>query len=163
VRFEFVGGVRKPSIHLIEKFFLFFIVDGREFPLYQLVRDGIAIKDTVNFNSYITGLKYGKIFVYQSGFGIPRRFYSFYFKAIDPEAEIVTIRPFSEMDSGFFFKGSIRFLKKAQILEILNDEQSKGFVERQEALPVEVIKQIITVERPNLGPVRYIRLGKGEH
>jgi hypothetical protein len=161
VQFEFIGGARKPSIHLIEKFFLFFIVDGKEISLYHLTRDGVVLKDPTSSSKYITGLQFGKLFVYQSGFGIQRRYFSFYFKMVEPPADLITIRPFSEMDSGFFLKGNIRFLKKQQILEIVSDDMSRGFVERQEALPVDTLKQMITVERPHLGPIRMVRVGKG--
>ncbi len=165
--FEYSGGVTKPSTHTVEKFLLFFVVDGREVPMYQLERDTLVMKATTGGNKYLTGLTVGKLFCGFQGFGVPRRFHSFYFRFVDGSAEKVTIRPFTVADKGpshseMFFSGKIRFLNRTQVLGLLQEgQESRHFVERQAALPLDVLHKMIQVERTEVKDVRHVRIGAG--
>lgn len=160
--FQFAGGVRKPDTHAVEKFMLFFVIDGKEIPHFQLIRDGIIVRKTERGDDFFTGLKVGKLFLHQGGFNMRRRFHSFYFYFLDePTADLITIKPFSVDESGYYFKGPIRFLKKAEIDKILDEDSlSRKYLARQEPLPVDLLRSIITVESPHIKNVRYVRIGK---
>lgn len=166
VEFEFVGGNRKPTSQSIEKFQLFLLAGGKEVPLYQLLRDGVAMRKAETGNSFVTGLTYGKLFVGQSGFGIPKRYHSFYFR-FQEKGDIVTIRPFSFSENSpaplgdFYFKGVIKFLKKSEAAELLDEGSlSLKFLGYQEALPLDLIRRIISVERPKVVAPRHVRIGR---
>jgi hypothetical protein len=162
--FSFKGGIRKPDTHTVEKFLLFFVIDGKEIPMFQLLRDGIILRKSEYGDDFFTGLKVAKLFLHQAGFNLRRRFHSLYFYFDDdPTAKIATILSFSELGSGFYFKGPIRFLKKAEVVDLLNkDELSLKFLERQEPLPVDTIKRLITVEQPHMKNIRHVRIGRGK-
>lgn len=164
--FEYNGGVCKPTGHTTEKFMLFFVVDGREMPMYQLQRDSLVQRVSSVGNQYLTGMVVGKLFCGYQGYNIPRRFHSFYFRFVDGPGELVTIRPFSVADHGpksseFYFKAKIKFLMSQQVLGLLQpDADSRIFVERQSALPLDILHKMIQVERTAPKDLRYVRIGK---
>lgn len=166
-RFEFKGGITKPDQWQTEKFMLFVVIGGVEVPLYQLVRDGLV--EEVSKHEYESSYDLFKVFMWSqdASFGnANKRFYSFYVRlklVSDDEAPTVTIKPFGWDRVDFFFKAKCRFLKKSQILEELsNDSQSREFVKRQAPLPVQTIKELISVEEPDIKKgVRRIRIGGG--
>lgn len=159
--FVFHGGVVKPSTHAVEKFLLFFVVGGKEVPFHQLRQDGLIQQVESGKDRFLTGLQVGKIFLAQQGFGIPRRYHSFYFHLIEGPSELVTILPFAGRKVELKFQGKIRFLNKTQILALLDpSNQSRGFVERQVSLPLDVLKSLISVEKATAEDVRHVRIGK---
>ncbi len=164
--FEYSGGVAKPHPHSTEKFMLFFVVDGREVPMYQLQRDSLVQKVAAKGTQYLTGLVVGKLFCGYQGFGIPRQYHSFYFRFVDGPGEMVTVSPFTVVDHGpnstdMYFRGKIRFLNRLQVLEMLQpDADSRPFVERQSPLPLDMLQKMIQVEKTELKDIRFVRIGK---
>ena len=162
LRFKFSGGVTKPTFHQTEKFLLFFVVGGREVPMYQMLRDGLVVKVKEGGDEYQTSNNVMKVFVLQSGFGIPKRYHSFYFRLVALPSAIVTILPFSGVKKdGFFFEGTCKFLSKSQITVLLDKEgESQRFVARQEALPLDTLRSMVRVDKSVLKKgVRCIRVG----
>ena len=163
--FQFYGGVAKPSLHVSEKFLMFFVVGGKEIPLYQMIRDGLVHRDPVKGGVYHTGNNIAKIFTASQGFGIAKRYYSFYFRFRDSDVNpVVTIKGFAAegIHRLHNFKGTVTFLKKSEILSILDDEsESRIFMERQRTLPVEMLRTLVEVDRSNLKKnIREIRIGR---
>ena len=116
LRFEFSGGIAKPTFHRMEKFLLFFLVGGREVPLYQMLQDNLVVKLKEKGDEYQTSNNVLKLFVMQTGYGLPKRYHSFYFRLLAPPNPVVTIRPFLDerkMRQDFFFRGMCRFLTQA--------------------------------------------------
>jgi len=164
--FIYKGGVVKPTTHTVEKFLLFFVIDGKEVPLHQLRRDGLVQQAQEGGDRFLTGLTVGKIFLAQQGFGIARRYHSFYFRFVDGPSEMVTIRGYGGDKVGLVMKAKVRFLNRSQVLDLLHPEnESRPFVERQAAMPLDVLRQLVTVERVKIEDVRHVRIGRkrGHH
>jgi len=150
-KFEFNGGVQKRDMHNIEKFFMFFVVGGKEMPLYQMRKNGLVARETEVEPIYTTTNNYAKVFILQKGFGVATRYTSFYMQLLRGSAPDVIIKPFSLDDTGYYFRGKVRFLKKSETLKLLTDDsQSKGFVERSTLLPLETLRKLITIDKSNL-------------
>ena len=160
-KFSFHGGVFRRDPYTIEKFLLFWVVGGEEIHNYQMLRDSLVVRASEkNPHEFISGHKICKLFLAEQGNRVSRRHYSFYFQLLDESNPLVTIRPFDrELD--FYFQGHLSFLKKSQVLKLLNkDCQSRTFLLRQEMLPIETLKRLITVDKTVLKRgVRKIRLG----
>lgn len=153
----------KPTTHTVEKFLLFFVIDGKEVPVHQLRRDGLVQQAMDGRDQYLTGLRVGKIFLAQQGFGIARRFHSFYFHFVEGSSEVVTIRCYGGDKVGLRLRGKIRFLNRQQVLEMLHPEnESRPFVERQASMPLDVLRQLVTVERVQIKDVRHIKIGRSK-
>ena len=150
----------KPSTHTNEKFLLFFLVSGEEIPFFQMVQNSLVERVLPDVPEYTTHSPVAKLFVSQQGFGVPKRFYSFYFRFKDHTHPRVTIRPFSRNDTGMYFTGRISFLKKSEAMELLADgNQSKMYLRKQLMLPVEVLRSLITVDRDELREgLRHVRI-----
>jgi len=73
---------------------------------------------------------------------------------------MVTMLPFSIDRTGLFFRGKIRFLEKAEALEKLNrDALSRKFLEKQELLPVDLLRRMVKIDRSELKKgVRAVRI-----
>jgi len=174
-RFGFHGGVTKLTMHSQERFLLFFIVDGKEVPHYQMMKNGLLeaqqardVNDHDNpgkrrlvFTDYQTYQPYGKLFVSERGFGVQSRYYSFYFKLIEAPAAKVTIHPFRGTESDFFFSSYLKFLNKEEVLALLGEgSESAKFMQRQLTLPIEVMQRMVTVDKSDLKKgVRVVRIG----
>ena len=160
--FQFSGGVRNPTKHTNEKFLLFFVIGGKEVPLYSLLRDSLVLRVDEVVQTYTSGNNIAKLFIGESGFGLARRFHSFYMRLLDDTAPAITIVPFSGADGGWHFKAKVSFLKKREVLSILDaSSDSLRFIERQITLPVNTLNSIITVDRSDLRRgVRHVRIGK---
>jgi len=176
--FEFVGGVKKPTAHTNEKFLMFFVIGGKEIPMYQMLKDSLVcrLKETdaafnqpygtvivpdADENKYATSNNIIKIFVGQQGFSVPKRYYSFYLRLREDAAPMVTIQPFSGARTGMYFKGKANFLSNKQAAAILDDDaESKVFVVRQGLLPLNTLKQMVTINRTVMREgVRAVRIG----
>lgn len=157
--FDYHGGVVKPTTHTVEKFLLFFVVDGREIPMHQLQRDGLVMRMSEKTLQYTTGLTVAKLFVGQQGFGIPKKYHSFYFRFVEDRDEVVTIRPFGGEKLELHFRAKIRFMTREQTLGLLSKEcESWPFVERQTPLPLDTLRAMCTVERVEDKDVRHVRI-----
>lgn len=171
LQFKYVGGSRKPTEHTIEKFMLFLVVGGKEMSFHDLKKLGYVnkaanTKDFLDLNrdaqitrlfqkaetyasNYTTTYKYLKIFISEQGFGIRKRYVSFYFQ-LSPAGNKVKIVPFSGEASPFYFEAVGRFLSKEEVKKIVADENSLYFYSRQPRLPKEEIRKLITVDRTHL-------------
>ena len=184
-RFEFKGGSRKPSEHQLEKFFLFFVIGGQEYPLYNLTRDGrvnrvdvgppvagtimpssVPTQERDGLAKYSTSHNICKLFSSIQGFGMRKTFYSFFMRLFDENepADTVTIYPFSlndRINEKYMFRGKVSFLSNNEALGLFDkDSQSRKFVERQGMLPKATLKQIIHVDKSHRKKgVRAVRLG----
>lgn len=168
-RFEYHGGVAKPSVHTLEKFLAFFVVGGREIPFHLMQRDNLVVKLKEKADEYQTSHNVLKLFVMQTGFGLPKRWYSFYFKLVNTPAAEVTIRPFPKEGarvtaSEFYLRGTFKFLSTQQVEAMLNDDsESKRFVSRQSPLPLDTLRAMVTVDKSFMKKgVRTIRIESRE-
>lgn len=159
--FEFNGGVRKPGTHETEKFLAFFVVGGKELPMYQLIRDNLILRSEDDPHKYFTGCNILKVFIGHQGFGVQRRYYSFYMQMTEEHRPTVRLQSVVER-SPYYFSGKVHFLKKNQIVELLNpDQPSLQYLNRQAIIPVEVIRSLISVDRTSMKKgVRHVRVGK---
>uniref|UniRef100_A0A6M3M976 Uncharacterized protein n=1 Tax=viral metagenome TaxID=1070528 RepID=A0A6M3M976_9ZZZZ len=160
-QFQYVGGVSKPTMHTSEKFLLFFVLDGREIPFYQLKENGLITQLFWKNPDYTVANNVAKLFVGQKGFGIPSLWYSFYIRLVDGAGPMVTIRPFSGTKSGFFFKARCHFMRQKEILQLLDGKAvSREFVLKQKLMPVEMLKRMVTVDKSFMKEgVRAIKIG----
>jgi hypothetical protein len=177
--FKYRGGVDNPTDQSNEKFLLFCIVGGREIPFYEM-KSNALIQSTIQepFALHMeesdnlpgstwwrTDSQFCKVFVSQQGFGIERRFFSFYFKFHPDDGTpkpIVTIRPFSLKESGFFFKGCISFLKKSEVRKILDPTSvSLKYLGSQIMLPLPTLHKMVEIDRSGLRKgIRKINIGR---
>ena len=163
----------------VEKFFLFFIIGGKEIPFYEMKKNALiesvytnpmdeeSLGTPTGFQStstwFSTNADYGKIFVTQSGYGIEKKFVSFYFRFVKKRpAPIVTVRPFSSDGNDMFFQGHISFLKKSEVRQLLPaDSLSLKYLEQQIMLPIPILKKMITIDKSVLRKgLRRIRMKK---
>ncbi len=162
--FDFKGGVVKPTPHTVEKFLLFFVVNGREVPLYQMQQDNLVLKPfSEHPERFTSGNNVLKLFMYMGGFGVAKRYYSFYIRLFDDTAAVpsVTIRSLSLSPTDeLFFKGKASFLKKSEVLNILDKKaQSRAFIQNQTLPPLDLLHKLITVDKSELKKgVRHIRV-----
>ncbi len=164
-QFEYNGGVWKPTDHTTEKFLLFFVVGGKEVSFHQAKREGLVAEQSRGVQQFSTGLNVAKLFVGEQGFGIRKRYHSFYLRLSPKQKHVVTIKSFSNLDNGspYFFKGTVNFLKNAEALELLDpDATSARFIGNQRALPVALLREMVAVDKSALRKgVRHIKIGKG--
>lgn len=163
--FTYKGGVHKQTLYQKQQFLLFFLVDGKEIPFYRLQEQGLIQKPFWQNDDYtISVTNVCKLFLSQQGFGEPTLFFSFYFRlyAHDEVAPLVTIKPFKPEGNMFHFKARGHFLKKREVLDLLDPEaKSRVFLQRQKMLPLDLLRKIITIDRSVLRQnVRQIRVGK---
>ena len=163
--FEFKGGVVKPTAHQIEKFLLFFVIGGEEIPFYQLMKDSLIVQMTEATPKYSTGNGICKLFISEQGFGIAKRYTSFYMRLLSGARPDVIVHPFSLERSSLYFKAKVSFLKKSQVLKILGEENpSRRFVENQRTLPIDTLQKMIKINRSELRKgVRHVRVGENGH
>ena len=100
-------------------------------------------------STYTTAYKYIKLFISEQGFGIRKRYVSFYFE-LSPTGNKIKIVPFTGENSPFSFEAIGRFLPKEEVRKIVTNEDSLFFYARQPKLPREVLRKLITVDRTYL-------------
>lgn len=166
LQFKYVGGSRKPTDHTMEKFMLFFVVGGKEMSFHELKKLGYVSHPLGTDNkgpspfanvdglisyaaSYTTVYKYIKLFILEQGFGIRKRYVSFYFE-LSPAGNKIKIVPFTGEASPFSFEAVGRFLPKEEVKKIVTNENSLFFYDRQPKWPREVLRKLITVDRTYL-------------
>jgi hypothetical protein len=165
--FQYSGGSRKPTNQTLEKFMLFLVISGKEIPLYQALKDGLALRESsTSDGTYVTGHQVVKLFVAEQGFGLRRRFHSFYLSLLQPPAPVVQIRPFSLGASPYEFKARCRFLERDQVLDLLDPESTSYlFFQKQEFLPLDLLRAMIRVDKSELKKnIRHLEINekKGE-
>ena len=162
-KFNFHGGVFRRDPYTIEKFLLFWVVGGEEIHNYQMLRDSLVVRASEKKPyEFISGHKICKLFLAEQGNRISRRHYSFYFQLLDESSPLVTIKPFDrELD--FYFQGHLSFLKKSQVLKLLGkDCPSRVFLLRQEMLPIDTLKRLVTIDKTTLRKgIRHVRIKRG--
>lgn len=169
VTFKYVGGSRKPTKHTIEKFMLFFVVGGKEMSFHDMKNLGYVTKlgnsenilnlsMTEQFNvlfkkerlsTYTTNYKYVKLFMSEQGFGIRKRYVSFYFQ-LSPTGNKIKIVPFTKDASPFSFEAIGKFLSREEVKKIVTDKNSLFFYAKQPKLPKEILRELIVVDRTYL-------------
>jgi hypothetical protein len=149
--FEYQGGVSRTGPHSQEKFLLFFIVGGKEAPFYVMHRNGLVVQKKAGLPGFnVKGAEAAKIFVSSQGFGEPTLYFSFYFKFEQEGFPTIEVRPFTKK-TNYYFKARGRFMKKKETLNLLNeDEVSRKFLERQEMLPVETLRRMISIDHSSV-------------
>lgn len=160
--FRFKGGVVKPTEHTVEKFLLFIVVGGHELPMYQALRDGLVIRpDSMEPERYAMSGNVLKLFIAQQGFGVPKRFHSFYLRLVDDSAPMIKVMPFSVEKTGMYFLSSARFMDKQEVMTLLDAScESRSYVERQETLPLNLLRSMVLVDRSEQRKnVRMVRIG----
>jgi hypothetical protein len=161
---EYTGGVAKPTYHSQVKFLLFVVVGGYEQSFYRMLQDGLAQKPEAGKDRYLMSHNIVKIFTQQQGFATPHRFHSFYFIVQEKAAPLVTVTPFpgAAQACPFYFKARGRFLSKAQALELLSEDQtSRAFLQKQVMLPLDTLRQMVTIDRSVMREgVRHVRIGR---
>ena len=163
-QFDFNGGVVKPTEHVNEKFLLFFLVGGKEIPMYQMLNDGLAVRPDWEKMQYQTNFNICKLFVAQKGFGVANRFFSFYMKLLpagDP-ASIISVRPFSLEKTGLYFKSKLLFLKRDEVLKVIDERsESAKWYQKQGMLATRVLQSMVSVDKSEMKRgVRAVRISK---
>ena len=167
--FAYKGGSLKTD-YVNEKFMLFFVTNGRELPLYTLLKQEIVEQaiyssnttlDTASTverfksvevdNLYLSPYPIVKIFLYEAGFGIRRKYKSFYFRIAPIENKLSNfqITPFSLDATGFFFSAPGHFINERSIRKLyandVDDNKSFKYYLNQQPLSVHTLKSIIKV------------------
>jgi len=77
----------------------------------------------------------------------------------DGVAPMITIRPFTQK-TNFYFKAKGHFLKKKEVLDLLDKESvSWSFMRKQEMLPLQTLRKMITIDRSEIRKnIRHVRL-----
>ncbi len=155
--FEFKGGVKTIQNQQTCKFLLFLLNGNKEISFSQATKSGFVenkIPQSVtgwNPQLYSSKLAIVKLLVHEMcGFGKPK-FNQTFFLVLGQkiERQIVTIRPKMEAArvAGFYFKADATFLKKSEVLQILDpDSLSAKILARQQQPPVSVLREIISIE-----------------
>jgi hypothetical protein len=158
------GGVAKPGMHEQEKFLLFFLVGENEMPFYQMLKEGLATRKEDGRDLFVTVYNTAKIFTSHQGFGIQKKYHSFYVE-LDEVSPILTIYPFSGQGStgGFLFKAQARLLDRKEVLQRLGaSSESRKFFEKQETLALNLRERMVMIDRSEMKKgVRYVSI-KGE-
>lgn len=147
-QFTYHGGSRKSSEHSIEKFMLFFVVGGKEMTFYDMKKLGY-VESTEVQHSYVTDYKHLKIFISEQGFGIRKRYLSFYFE-LSSAGNKIKIMPFLKQVSPFMFEGIGRFLRRKEIRELVTDEHSLYFYENQPKLPKNILLELVEIDKTHM-------------
>lgn len=176
--FDFKGGVQSLPGAGTCKFLMFLLNGTKEIPLKQAVKLGFvehqAADSIINWNPnrYTTNLSILKILVYEDG-GFGKEKFSQQFWLVlgkKLEKQIVTIKP--RIMPNFEFKAEATFLKKSEVLSLIDPESMSAKVLQAQRTPaVSVLKQIIQIERLGMpqamkiayhGGIRKLRIRKGE-
>ena len=159
--FEYHGGVDKPTEHSIEKFLLFFVVNGAELTMSQMLRQGLAYrKEDSDPWTFVTDFDVAKVFIMERGFGTQTRIHSFYVRFDKNASSTVTIKSFTPGVT--FLRGRFTFLRQHEVMKLLDpDSQSFYYLQKQSPLALDVMRKMITVEKreKGKGKVRVIRTG----
>lgn len=164
-QFSFNGGSRNIGSQETEKFLPFFLVNGREILVYPLIKQGLIKKneehaDDSTMSSYITPFPHIKLFLYNSGFGKPKRVYSVYMQLREAPAPMVTIKPLIGVGS-YMFKGRVRFLENREVLSLIDkSEPSYNFVANgYNKIPISTLQSLVSIDRSEMRQgVRRIRM-----
>lgn len=172
--FFYQGGAVKPTEHTLEKFLLFFLVNNMEVPLSIMLREGLVHRSDEHHQRYTTSFDIGKVFMGFQGFGLSKFYHSFYFQLRDvgPRVQIHPYTTASQLASQaikraggrtsiFMFSAVASFLRKEEVLPLLFDNVSRGFLERQNPLASDLLNRLLTVDRTEeKRDVRKIRIGR---
>lgn len=164
-RFEYRGGVIKPNEHQSEKFLLFFLVGDEEVMFHQMLQDGLAVRVKAGKDEFTTPYEVAKVFVSQQGFGIEKRFHSFYLK-FDDGSPTIEIFPYSGKDKyvPLYFKGKCHLMDKKEVMEVLPEgSTSSRFFSKQETLALDLQDRMVRVDKSNIKEgIRVVRIGLGK-
>lgn len=181
--FNFKGGVTQIGSGGTAKFLLFFLNGNKEVSFTEAKRYQFVEQAQQDYNrlansterlqpdAFVTDLSVVKVMLQESTFGKPK-LQQFFFLALGSklEKQVVTIRPrnLQARGLGYQFKAEAKFLKRSEVLALL-DPESIGYkvIARQQTPPTEILREIISIERPmaapevlaaNHGGVRHLRI-----
>ena len=158
VEFEFKGGVTTSHATGTCKFLLFLLNGTKEISLSQAVKLGFAKHKAANDilswspNVYSTSLPIAKLLIYEdAGFG-KEKFSQQFWLALGKklEKQVVTVKPRlnAALTLGYLFKAEAAFLKKSEVLQLLDPESLSARILRGQQLPAKnVLKQMIQIDR----------------
>lgn len=158
--FIYKGGIANLNRYDKEKFLLFFVIEGVEIPIYQMIRDGLVFQGEKS-TEFFTMHRIAKIFVSQQGFGIQKKYHSFYIELM-PDEQVtpkITVTSFSK-EANMTLIGKFHFLKKQRVLKILGKESlSYRFIKQQQPLPIKKLNEMISIDRSDMRKnVRCVRI-----
>ena len=170
--FTFNGGIQPVERGKVS-FLLFFVVNGEEVPLHTMVREGMVLPPiaspfgpslVTSKSMYHTSCSLLKLFIMETGFGVQKRYHSFYMQLQNAVVPNVTVHPFGEAYTveRFFFEGKVRFLKKGEAMENLAEgSSSRLFLKKQQPVPIRLLQRMIHVDRSEIRKgIRQIRIGQ---
>ena len=155
--FEFKGGIKALQGEQTCKFLMFFLNGDREISFSQAIKSGFVenkIPQSVthwNPQLFMSKLPIVKIMIHETGgFGKPKLSQTFFLALGQKlERQVVTIKPkmTEARRAGFYFKADASFMKKSEILQILDPNSiSAKIISMQQQPPVSVLKQIISID-----------------
>lgn len=158
VDFEFKGGVHASPASGTCKFLLFLLNGAKEISLSQAVKLGFAehkaADSIVNWtpNAYCTEIPVAKVLLYEDGGFGKQKFSQQFWLAMGKklEKQVVTIKPRLEaaLAAGFYFRAEAAFLKKSEVLALVDPDSISAKVMRVQQLPAaSVLRQIVQIER----------------
>lgn len=176
--FEFKGGIQTRQGGGTCKFLLFLLNGQKEVSLHEAIKFNFAKRkeadSIVNWSPdiYQTDLPIAKLVMFEdAGFGKEKLSQSFWLALGKKlERQIVTIKPRlpQAVSAGYHFVGEASFMKKSEVLALLDEESVSAKVLMCQRTPaVSVLKQIINIERIGLpktvleashGAVRKLRI-----
>lgn len=174
----FKGGVTTTPGGGTVKFLLFLLNGNKEVSLSEAKKYGFITQQSMDRNDdwtpnhFETGCAVVKIMLQEmEGFGRPK-FQQFFYLALgtkmEPQTVVITPRSLQARGLGYAFRAEAKFLKKSEILALL-DPDSIGYkvVAHQRTPPKEILQEIITINRngpsdevavANHGAVRHLRI-----
>ena len=161
-RFQWKGGAHKPTEHASYKFYLFAMLDDAEVIYFEAKKRGIIYtasfadtdRESEGFpdtpgsgEDFMSQTKYLKIFMSQSGFGLRKSFYSFFFCLDRKIDKVISIRPFGMEHVDHYFRGRGRFLTTDEVRQLVGeDSDTFRFYSRQTYLSRTELQKHVTLE-----------------
>lgn len=154
----FKGGTDKRDDATFKFFCFFRIEEGREVSevmLYRAEKRGIITRaaeldlqedELVGVPHYSALVPDVKIFASSAGFGVQKRYYSYFIRLDATSPKIITIRPFG-LKYGQAFRARGRFLTPAEVKEMYGeDSETYQFYTRQTYLSKYELQDYVTIE-----------------
>ncbi len=165
---EYKGGMKMIQGEQSCKFLLFFLNGDKEISFSQAAKSGFVenkIPQPVtgwNPNLFTSKLPIVKLLIHElGGFGKPK-FSQTFFLVLGRklERQVVTIKPRMSAArlAGFYFKADASFMKKSEVLQILDPNSiSAKIIASQQQPPLSVLKEIISIDR--IGVPHELKIG----
>ncbi len=163
IDFTFKDGVLPASSGGSCKFLLFLLNGTREVSLREAVKLGFAEHKAADSivdwtpTAYSTSIPIAKVLLYEDGGFGKERFSQQFWLAMGKrlEKQVVTIKPRmpQALASGFVFSAEATFMKKSEVLALVDPDSISAKVVNSQQLPaVSVLRSIINIERLGVPP-----------